>query len=164
MSRPARRRSSTRKSRRRSQSLTRDQQLLQRQTVRSSTSLKVMPTLHRSVVTPVPEQQPTNQTGDDATTPEAAAKKAQMLMERLGAERRFRNSPRATRKIRSRRRVGGDIGLVPMSRLMQAPPAAQRRAQEGTGFGRRRQANGAYTLVLVVSHRCRVSATCRRLA
>jgi len=56
------------------------------------------------VVTPVREAQITNSSGDDATTPQAAQAKVQMLMERLKAGASFRISPRAIQKIRSPRR------------------------------------------------------------
>src|SRR4029078_7406197 len=41
------------------------------------------------LVTPGPDGQPTNRTGDDATTPQAAAAKAQMIMQRLQAGANF---------------------------------------------------------------------------
>jgi peptidyl-prolyl cis-trans isomerase SurA len=74
------------------------------------------------VITPVREQQQSNRTGNDATTPEQAAQKAQMVMARLkqGAdfgETAFDYSEDAASASR-----GGDLGFVPLSKLQSAPP------------------------------------------
>ena len=54
------------------------------------------------VITPVREPQPSNRTGDDATTPEAAARKAQGLMERLKSGARSASWPPTSPRTRSR--------------------------------------------------------------
>ncbi len=109
--------------------------------------------LAQIAVTPVPEQQPTNQTGDDATTPDAAAKKAQMLMERLKAGASFQELAAGYSEDPESAQRGGDIGLVPMSRLMQAPPALRNAVlKKEPGTVTVANVNGAYTLVLVVAH------------
>jgi peptidyl-prolyl cis-trans isomerase SurA len=74
------------------------------------------------VVTPVREAQPANRTGDDAATPQAAAAKAQMLMERLKAGAAFADLAMDYSEDPNTAPRGGDLGFVPMSRLKAAPP------------------------------------------
>jgi parvulin-like peptidyl-prolyl isomerase len=109
--------------------------------------------LAQIVITPGPDQQITNGTGDDASTPQAAAQKVQMLMERLKAGASFSELAAGYSEDGETAPRGGDLGLVPMSRLQQAPPAL-RNAVLGKNPGAVNVAagNGAYTLVLVVSH------------
>ena len=56
------------------------------------------------VITPVRDRQPGNQTGDDATTPQAAMAKTQMLMERLKSGASSASSPETTPRTPRRRR------------------------------------------------------------
>jgi parvulin-like peptidyl-prolyl isomerase len=103
------------------------------------------------VVTPVRDQQVANRSGDDATTPQEAGAKAQMLMERLkqGAQLSelasdFSEDPQSAQR-------GGDLGFVPLSALQKAP-AALRDAVLKTAPGTVSVVsnNGGHTLVLVV--------------
>ena len=105
------------------------------------------------VVTPVREAQAANRTGDDAATPQAAAEKVKMLMERLKAGANFAELAMGYSEDPESAQRGGDLGLVPMSRLKQAPPQL-RDAVIGKGAGTVNVASmgGAHTLVLVVSH------------
>src|SRR5262249_26607561 len=73
------------------------------------------------VVTPVRDPQLANGTGDDAATPQAAAAKAQMLMERLKAGAPFGDLAAGYSEDPESAPRGGDLGLVPVSRLRQAP-------------------------------------------
>ena len=75
------------------------------------------------VVTPVREAQLANGTGDDAATPQAAAAKVRMLMERLKAGAVLPRSGAGYSEDPESAPRGGDMGLVPVSRLKQAPPA-----------------------------------------
>ena len=75
------------------------------------------------VITPVREAQVANRSGDDATTPEAATAKAQMLMDRLKAGAAFQELAADYSEDAQSAPRGGDLGLVPVSRLKQAPPA-----------------------------------------
>jgi peptidyl-prolyl cis-trans isomerase SurA len=105
------------------------------------------------VVTPVRDPQAGNANGDDATTPEQAAAKVQMLMGRLKAGASFRDlAIRYSEDPQSAPR-GGDLGLVPVSRLRQAPPelrdAVLNRAPGSVNVV---TVGGTHTLVLVVSH------------
>ena len=74
------------------------------------------------VVTPGPDQQRANGTGDDATTPQAAAAKVQMLLDRLKAGASFAELAAGYSEDPESAPRGGDLGLVPVSRLKQAPP------------------------------------------
>ena len=108
--------------------------------------------LAQIVVTPVREAQIANGSGDDATTPQAAAAKVQMLMERLKAGASFRDLASGYSEDPDSSPRGGDIGLVPMSRLKQAPPALRDAVlNKAPGAVNVASAGGAYTLVLVVA-------------
>jgi peptidyl-prolyl cis-trans isomerase SurA len=109
--------------------------------------------LAQIVVTPTRDGQVGNATGDDATTPQQAVAKVQMLMERLKAGVSFRDLAVSYSEDPQSAPRGGDLGLVPMSRLNQAPPAL-RSAVIGKEPGSVNVAGGggAYTLVMVVSH------------
>jgi peptidyl-prolyl cis-trans isomerase SurA len=105
------------------------------------------------VVTPVRDAQRANSTGDDATTPQAAAAKAQMLMERLKAGASFSDLAASYSEDPESAPRGGDLGLVPVSRLRQAPPPL-RDAVIGKEPGAVSlvTVGGAHTLLLVVAH------------
>ncbi len=109
--------------------------------------------LAQIVITPVRDAQTTNQAGDDAATPEAAVAKVRMLMERLKGGASFRDLAVAYSEDPESAPRGGDLGLVPMSKLKQAPPQL-RSAVIGKDAGSVNvaSAGGAYTLVLVVAH------------
>ena len=105
------------------------------------------------VVTPVRDPQLANRTGDDAATPQAAATKAQMLMERLKTGAPFGDVAMDYSEDPESAPRGGDLGLVPLSRLKQAPPQLRDAVLKGTpGSARLVSGGGAYTIVLVVSH------------
>jgi peptidyl-prolyl cis-trans isomerase SurA len=87
------------------------------------------------VITSVRESQIANRTGDDATTPQAASAKAQMLMERLKAGTPFPELAMDYSEDPESAPRGGDVGLIPASALKQVPPAlrdAVLRAQPGS--------------------------------
>ena len=105
------------------------------------------------VITPVRESQVTNQSGNDATTPQEAVAKVRTLMERLKAGASFRDLAVAYSEDPESAPRGGDLGLVPVSSLKKAP-AQLRDAVIGKtpGSVNVAGAGGAYTLVLVVAH------------
>jgi len=105
------------------------------------------------VVTPVPDPQRANGTGDDATTPQAAAAKVQMLMERLKAGASFADLAAGYSEDPESAPRGGDLGLVPVSRLRQAPQAL-RDAVLGKEPGQVSlvTVGGTHTIVLVTAH------------
>jgi peptidyl-prolyl cis-trans isomerase SurA len=105
------------------------------------------------VVTPVRDAQVANGTGDDATTPQAAAAKAQMLMERLKAGASFSDLATGYSEDPQSAPRGGDLGFVPVSRLKQAPPQLRDAVlNKAPGTVNVVSAGGAHTLVLVVGH------------
>jgi peptidyl-prolyl cis-trans isomerase SurA len=109
--------------------------------------------LAQIVITPVREERLANGTGDDATTPEAAAAKARMLMEKLKGGASFRDLAVGYSEDPETAPRGGDLGLVPISRLKQAPPALQKAVlNKAPGTATVASVNGAHTLVLVVAH------------
>jgi peptidyl-prolyl cis-trans isomerase SurA len=105
------------------------------------------------VVTPVREAQVTNGTGDDAATPQAAAAKIQMLMERLKSGASFRDLAMGYSEDPESAPRGGDLGFVPVSKLKQAPPQLRDAVlNKAPGTVNVVSAGGAHTLVLVAGH------------
>jgi len=104
------------------------------------------------VVTPTRDPQIANRTGDDATTPQAATAKTQMLMERLKAGASFKDLAADYSEDPESAPRGGDLGLVPVSKLQQAPPPLRDAVMKGSpGTVKVVSAGGAYSIVLVVS-------------
>jgi peptidyl-prolyl cis-trans isomerase SurA len=109
--------------------------------------------LAQIAITPVREPQITNRTGDDATTPQAAAAKMQMLMERLKGGASFGELAAAYSEDPESAPRGGDLGLVPISRLKQAPPQLRDAVLKMLpGSANVVSMGGAHTIVLMVAH------------
>jgi peptidyl-prolyl cis-trans isomerase SurA len=109
--------------------------------------------LAQIVVTPTRDAQVTNGTGDDATTPEAAVAKVKMLMERLKSGASFRDLAVGYSEDPDSAPRGGDLGLVPVSRIKQAPPAMRDAVLNKAAGAVNVVNNGnAYALLLVVAH------------
>jgi peptidyl-prolyl cis-trans isomerase SurA len=109
--------------------------------------------LAQIVVTPTRDAQIANGTGDDATTPEAAVAKVKMLMERLKAGASFRDLAVGYSEDPDSAPRGGDLGLVPVSRIKQAPPAMRDAVLNKNPGSVNVVNNGtAYALLLVVAH------------
>ncbi len=107
--------------------------------------------LAQIVITPVKDPQITNRQQDDSTTPEAAAKKAAFLMERLKGGASFADVARDYSEDVESAPNGGDLGFVPLSALKQAPPMLRDAAlKSAPGTVSHVSAGGAHTLVLVV--------------
>jgi peptidyl-prolyl cis-trans isomerase SurA len=105
------------------------------------------------VVTPTREPQQVNRSGDDAATPQAAAAKIQMLMERLKAGGQFQELAADYSEDPESAARGGDLGLVPVSRLKQAPPSLRDAVlNQAPGSVNVASAGGIHTIVLVLSH------------
>ena len=103
------------------------------------------------VVTPVRDSEVTNRTGDDATTPQMAAQKAQMLMEKLKSGAPFADLARDFSEDPQSSPRGGDLGLVPISALNQAPPPLRDAVlKSAPGTVSAVSGGGAHTLVLLV--------------
>jgi peptidyl-prolyl cis-trans isomerase SurA len=104
-------------------------------------------------VTPIRDPQIANTTGDDATSPEAAATKVRMLMDRLKAGTSFRDLATAYSEDPESAPRGGDLGFVPISRLRQAPaPLRDAVLNKAPGTVNVVSSNGGHTVVLVVAH------------
>lgn len=103
------------------------------------------------VITPVREPQLRNRKNDDAATPAEAARKAQMLMERLRAGAQFSELARDYSEDPTSAPQGGDLGFVAASALGRVPPPL-RDAVLGSqpGTVKRVSNGGAHTLVLFV--------------
>jgi parvulin-like peptidyl-prolyl isomerase len=105
------------------------------------------------VITPARDTQIANATGDDAATPEQAVAKVKLIMEKLKAGASFRELATNYSEDPASVQRGGDMGLVTVSRLQQAPPALRNAIlNKAPGTVNVASAgNGAYTIVLVVS-------------
>ena len=104
------------------------------------------------VVTPAPTPQLANRTGDDATTPQTAAMKVQMLMQRLKEGANFSDLAADFSEDPETAPRGGDLGFVPVSRLQQAPAPLRDAVLKSTpGTAKVVSGNGAHTIVLVVA-------------
>ncbi len=104
-------------------------------------------------ITPVRDPEIANRTGDDATTPQEAGQKAQMLMARLKEGASFGDLAADFSEDPQSAPRGGDLGFMPVSALQQAPPPlrdAVLKAKPGTVNVVSN--NGAHTIVLVVAH------------
>lgn len=103
------------------------------------------------VITPDADPQVNNRRGDDATTPQEAAAKAQLIMARLKSGTAFGDLAADFSEDPQTAPRGGDLGFVPVSALRQAPPAlrdAVLNSQPGTAKLVSMQGN--HTIVLVV--------------
>ena len=105
------------------------------------------------VVTPVREAQVANRSGDDAATPQAAAAKIQMLMERLRGGASFSDLAVDYSEDPETAPRGGDLGFVPISSLRQAPaPLRDAVLKASPGTVNVVSAGGGHTIVLLVAH------------
>src|SRR6185436_2880121 len=109
--------------------------------------------LAQIVVTPVRDAQVTNANADDAKTPQEAAAKVQMILERLKGGASFQDLATGYSEDPESAPRGGDLGLVPLSRLKQAPPALRDAVlNKAPGAVTVVSEGGGHTIVLVVSH------------
>jgi len=104
------------------------------------------------VVTGQKDQQIANRTGDDAATPQAAQAKVQMLMERLKAGTPFPDLAMDYSEDPESAPRGGDVGLVPISALNQAPkPLRDAVLKAQPGSVNVVQMEGGFTIVALVA-------------
>jgi parvulin-like peptidyl-prolyl isomerase len=105
------------------------------------------------VVTPDRAAQPTNRTGNDATTPQEAAFKIRMIMERLKSGASFADVAMDYSEDPESGPRGGDLGLVPVSTLNKAPaPLRDAVIAQKPGTVKVVTANGVHTIVAVIGH------------
>ncbi len=108
--------------------------------------------LAQIVITPVRDAQIANRSGDDAATPQAAAQKVSMVMERLKQGAPFGDLAREFSEDPESAPRGGDLGLVPVSSVKQAPPALRDAVlQMSPGAARVVSQNGSHTIIYVVA-------------
>jgi peptidyl-prolyl cis-trans isomerase SurA len=109
--------------------------------------------LAQIVVTGTRAQQQVNRTGNDATTPQEAAFKVRMIMERLKSGTPFAEVAMDYSEDPETGSRGGDLGLVPVSALQKAP-APFREAVIGQKPGTAKVASfdGAHRIVAVLAH------------
>ncbi len=74
------------------------------------------------VVTPVKEEQVTNRTGSDATTPMEAVAKYRMIMDRLKGGAQFADVAADFSEDPQSAPRGGDLGFIPVSVIQKYPP------------------------------------------
>jgi len=104
------------------------------------------------VITPVRDARVANRTGNDATTPQEAAAKVKMVMERLQGGASFAEVAADVSEDPETAPRGGDLGFVPLSALKQAAPQLREAVLTGKpGSARVVSGNGAHTIVLVVA-------------
>ena len=104
------------------------------------------------VITPVRENQRVNRTGDDASTPQEATAKAQMVMQRLKDGAPFGDVAADYSEDAESAQRGGDLGFVPMSQLMKAPQQLRDAVlKSNPGTVQLVSQGGAHTIVLVVA-------------
>jgi parvulin-like peptidyl-prolyl isomerase len=109
--------------------------------------------LAQIIVTPMRDAQVANRTGDDATTPQEATAKVAMLMERLKGGEAFGDLARDYSEDPETAARGGDLGLVPVSAVKQAPPALRDAVLKvAPGTARVVSQEDGHTIVFVVAH------------
>jgi peptidyl-prolyl cis-trans isomerase SurA len=105
------------------------------------------------IVTPDRAAQPTNRTGNDAATPEEAAFKVRMILERLKAGARFGEVAMDYSEDPESAQRGGDMGLVPISALKQSPePLRKAVIGQKPGTVNVVTGGGVHTIVAVVAY------------
>ena len=105
------------------------------------------------VITPDRAPQQINRTGNDATTPEEAAFKVRMVMERLKAGAQFTDVAMDYSEDPETAQRGGDLGLVPVSALNKAPePLRKAVIGQKPGTVNVASSGGIHTIVAVIAH------------
>jgi peptidyl-prolyl cis-trans isomerase SurA len=105
------------------------------------------------IVTPDRAAQPTNRTGNDAATPQEAAFKVRMILERLKAGARFGEVAMDYSEDPESAQRGGDMGLVPISALKQSPePLRKAVIGQKPGTVNVVSSGGVHSIVAVVAH------------
>ena len=103
-------------------------------------------------VTPVRANQQINRSGNDASTPQEAQAKAQMLMERLKAGAPFAELAADFSEDPESAQRGGDLGFVPISALRNVPaPLRDAVLNSQPGSVRMVSIGGGHTIVLLVA-------------
>ena len=105
------------------------------------------------VITPDRADQQLNRTGNDAATPQEAAFKVRMVMERLKAGAQFTDVAMDYSEDPETAQRGGDLGLVPVSALSKAPePLRKAVIGQKPGTVNVASSGGIHTIVAVIAH------------
>ena len=103
------------------------------------------------VITPVKDEQITNRTGSDATTPQEAAAKVQMIMEKLKAGTQFADVAADFSEDPQTAPRGGDLGFLPLSAVQKSPPQLRDAVLTAKpGSAKVIGADGGYVIVVVL--------------
>jgi peptidyl-prolyl cis-trans isomerase SurA len=103
------------------------------------------------VITPVKEEQTANRTGSDATTPQEARAKVEMVMEKLKAGTQFSEVAADFSEDPQSAPRGGDLGFMPVSAVQQYPPQLRDAVLTAVpGSAKVIGANGGYAIVVVL--------------
>ena len=109
--------------------------------------------LGQIVVTPDRNPQQVNRTGNDAATPQEAAFKVRMIMERLKSGTPFAEVAMDYSEDPETAPRGGDLGLVPISALKKAPEALQKAViGQKPGTANVATDRGVHTIVGIMAH------------
>lgn len=104
------------------------------------------------VITPVRDARIANRSGNDATTPQEAAEKVRVVMDRLKAGASFADVAADFSEDPETAPRGGDLGFVPLSAIQRLPPQVREAVLKGTpGSARLLSGGGAHTVVLVLA-------------
>lgn len=107
--------------------------------------------LGQIVITPVKEEQIANRTGSDATTPQEASAKVQMVMEKLKAGGNFSEIAADYSEDPQTAQRGGDMGFLPVSAVQKYPPQLRDVVLKGQpGSAQVIGANGGFAIVVVL--------------
>lgn len=105
------------------------------------------------VVSPDRAAQQVNRTGNDATSPQEAAFKVRMIMERLKTGASFADVAMDYSEDPETASRGGDLGLVPVSALKSAPaPLRDAVIGQKPGTVKVATSGGIHTIVAVIAH------------
>lgn len=108
--------------------------------------------LAQIVVTPERANQQINRSGNDASTPQEAQAKAQMLIERLKAGAPFAQLAADFSEDPESAQRGGDLGFIPVSALRQQAPALRDAALNSqAGSVQLVTIQGVHTIVAVIA-------------
>jgi peptidyl-prolyl cis-trans isomerase SurA len=103
------------------------------------------------VITPVKEDQITNRTGSDATTPQEATAKLQMIMEKLKGGAQFADVAADYSEDPQTAPRGGDLGFLPVSVIQKSAPQLRDAVLSAKpGAAKVIGANGGYAIMVVI--------------
>ena len=109
--------------------------------------------LAQIIVSPDRSAQAPNRTGNDATTPQEAAFKVRMIMERLKSGASFSDVAADYSEDPETASRGGDLGLVPVSALKNAPEALRKAViGQKPGTVNVATAGGIHTVIAIIAH------------